>query len=168
MQARIGGPTDGVKDTTREILTVLGAWIKGQFLISLWVTGLYLVGFAIARTPLWPVLAILCGVASVIPHVGGLLALGLVLLFSFVGSGGETWVMVAALAVWVLVSLIEAFILGPRLMGRKLGLNPWLVLLAGIVGAVVGGPIGMLIATPLLAIALVIWRRSRRTQAVKH
>jgi len=67
-----------------------------------------------------------------------------------------------------LVSLIEAFILGPRLMGRKLGLNPWLVLLAGIVGAVVGGPIGMLIATPLLAIALVIWRRSRRTQAVKH
>src|SRR4051812_47583330 len=105
---------NGVKDTTREIVMVLGAWIKGQFLISLWVTGLYLAGFAIARTPLWPVLAILCGLASVIPHVGGLLALGLVLLFSFAGSGGETWVMVAALAVWVLVSLIEAFILGPR------------------------------------------------------
>jgi hypothetical protein len=58
-------------------------------IICLWVTALYLAGFAIARAPLWPILAILCGVASVIPHLGALFSLIFVLLFSFVGSGAQ-------------------------------------------------------------------------------
>jgi predicted PurR-regulated permease PerM len=162
--------------TLREILRVLALWIKGQFLIWLSVTGMYLAGFAIARTPLWALLAVLCGIVNVIPHFGALLSLLLVLFFSFLGSliegnagsDGETWVIAAALGVWLVVQLIEGFILGPRLLGRTLGLNPWLVLLGGIAGAIVAGPIGILIATPLLAVAGVIWRRTRRPKPVKY
>jgi predicted PurR-regulated permease PerM len=153
--------------TLREILRVLALWIKGQFLIWLSVTGMYLAGFAIARTPLWALLAILCGLVNVIPHFGALLSLLLVLLFSFIGSDGETWVIAAALAVWLVVQLIEGFILGPRLLGRTLGLSPWLVLLGGIAGAIIAGPIGILIATPLLAVAGVIWRRTHRAKPIK-
>ena len=152
----------------REILSVLAVWIKGQFVIWLSVTALYLAGFAVARTPLWPVLAILCGLASVIPHLGGLLSLLLVLIFSLIGSNGETWVMVAALGVWTVVQLAEIFVIGPRLLGRKLGLNPWIVFLGGIAGALLGGPVGIIFATPILAVAAVIWRRTRRKEAFKH
>jgi len=84
------------ESATREIFSVLGLWIKGQFVIWLCVTGLYLVGFAIIQAPLWPVLAILCGLASAIPHIGGLLGLLLVLLFSFLGSGADLAAMGAA------------------------------------------------------------------------
>ena len=152
----------------REILTVLGVWIKGQFIIWLGVTGLYLAGFGIARTPLWPLLAVLCGLASIVPHLGALFALLLVLLFSFLGSGGDTWAMVAALGVWALVQIIEGFVISPRVLGRRLGLNYWLVFLGGIAGALIAGPIGILVATPLLAIAAVMFRRTRRNQAVKY
>jgi predicted PurR-regulated permease PerM len=152
----------------REILTVVWVWIKGQFILWLSVTGLYLAGFGIARTPLWLLLAILCGFCNVIPHLGALVGLLLVALFSFLGSGGESSVVAAALGVWVLVQIIEAFVIGPRVLGRKLGLNPWFVLLAGLAGAIIAGPIGIVVATPLLAIAAVIWRRMRRKEAVKY
>ena len=157
-----------MKETIREILVVLARWIKGQFVLWLSVTGLYLAGFAIARTPLWPLLAILCGFASVVPAVGALFALLLVLLFSYIGSGGETLVLVEALGVWAVVHLAEMFVLGPRLLGRRIGLNPWLLFLGGIAGAFIGGPVGILVATPILAIAAVIWRRTRRKEAVKY
>jgi predicted PurR-regulated permease PerM len=155
---------NGHPSAFREILHVLAVWVKGQFLIWLSVTGLYLAGFAIARTPLWPVLAIVCGLAGAVPHLGALFALLIVVIFSFFGSDGDTRVMLTALAVWTVVNVLESFVIGPRLLGRKLGLNPWIILLGGIAGAFLAGPVGILIATPVLAIAAVIWRRRRRKQ----
>ncbi len=152
----------------REILTVLATWVKGQLLLCLIVTGLYLLGFAIARTPLWPVLALLCGFVSVIPHLGAILGLLLVLGFSFLGSGGDTLVMAEALAVWVAVQLAEGFYIGPRLLGRKLGLNPWFVILGGIAGGLLGGPIGILVATPVMAVGGVLMRRYRNRNRIKY
>lgn len=149
------------KDLVRDVLSVLRLWVKGQLIIWITATGLYLAGFAIARTPLWPVLAILCGLASMIPHLGAIIGLLLVLAFSLFLSG-ETSVILAALGVWVLVQIVEGFVIGPRVLGRKLGLSPWLVLLGGIAGALIAGPIGFLVATPLLAIVAVIWRHTRR------
>jgi predicted PurR-regulated permease PerM len=152
----------------REILTVLAIWVKGRILIWLSVTGLYLLGFAIARTPLWPLLAVLCGLVEAVPHFGMMVGLVLVLAFSVIGSGGNTSVILAALAVWVLVQVAEIFVIAPRVLGRKLGLSPWLVLLGGITGAFIAGPIGILVATPVMAAAAVIWHRARRSRAVKH
>lgn len=153
--------------TLREILVVLLTWIKGQFLIWLSITVLYFVGFAIARTPLWPVLAILCGVLTVIPHLGTLLGLLLVLAVSYIGSGGNTSVTLSALGVWLIVQLIEGLVIAPRVLGRKLGLSYWIVLLGGIAGAIIAGPIGILIATPVLAVAAVLWRH-RPKYTVKY
>ena len=157
--------TDG-DSAIREIGTVLAVWIKGRFVIWLSVTALYLVGFSMVQAPLWPLLAILCGLADAIPHVGSLLALLLVLIFTLPAFG--TWTVGAALCVWVLVQIVESFVIGPRVLGRKLGLNPWLVLLGGIAGGLVAGPIGILIATPLLAVGATLWRRRRRKTAIKY
>jgi predicted PurR-regulated permease PerM len=152
----------------REILTVLAIWIKGRIVIWLSATGLYLVGFAIARTPLWPVLAVLCGIVEAIPQFGMIFGLVLVVLFSVIGGGGETPVVFASLVVWVLVQIAEIFVIAPRVLGRKLGLSPWLVLLGGIVGALIAGPIGILVATPAMAVGVVIWRRVRRKHPTKY
>jgi len=145
----------------REILSVVAIWIKGQLLIWLCVTALYLAGFAVVHAPLWPLLAVLCGLANALPHFGGILGFLLVLLFAFLGSGGDTTVLLEALAVWLVVQIVDGFVLGPRIMGRKLGLSAWLVFAGGIAGALIAGPIGMLVATLVLAIAAVIWRRTR-------
>ena len=152
----------------REIFGVLAIWIKGRIVIWLSTTSLYLVGFGIVRTPLWPVLAILCGLVEAIPHFGMIVGLTLVLAFSVIGGNAETQVVIAALAVWVLVQVMEIFVIAPRVLGRKLGLSPWLVLLGGILGALIAGPIGILVATPVMAVGVAIWRRVRRRRTIKY
>ncbi len=158
----------GRDSALREILKVLGIWLKGRILIWLSVTGLYLFGFAVARAPLWILLALLCGFVDAIPHFGMIFSLILTLAFSIIGSAGETPVILAALAVWLLVQVTEIFVIAPRVLGRKLGLSPWLVLLGGIAGGLIGGPIGVLAATPVMAAVAVIWRRTRRKDAAKY
>ena len=156
------------RSAVHDIGHVLWVWTKGQFLIWICVTILYLAGFAIVGTPVWALLAILCGLVSVIPHLGSLLGLFLVVLFSFIGSQGSGTAVAEALAVWVVVQAVEVFVIGPRLLGRKLGLNPWVVMLGGIAGAILGGPIGMIIATPILAVGAVLWRRRHRVDPVRY
>src|SRR5436305_825114 len=98
----------------REILHVLWVWIKGQIVLWLVATLFYLVGFAVFQIPLWALLAVLCGVASAIPHFGALIGLLLVLTFGYIFSGGDALVLTKALAVWVLVQAIQSFVIEPR------------------------------------------------------
>lgn len=154
------------RSTIREILRVLALWIKGQMVIWISATVLYLVGFAIARAPLWPLLAILCGMADPIPHFGALIGLLCVFAFSFLGSGGNLWVMSASLAVWVIVQVIIGYGIGPHVLGRKLGLSPWIVIFGSIFGGLIAGPLGMLIAIPAMAVIAVIVRRWRASHGI--
>ena len=150
----------GRGSTFREILQVLWIWIKGRTIIWLSVTGLYLFGFGVAHAPLWALLAVLCGLLEAIPHFGAIFSLFLVLAFTAIGSVDNATVL-AGLAVWVIVQALENFVISPRVLGRKLGLSPLLVLLGGIAGAFIAGPIGILVATPAMAVLAVLWRRFR-------
>lgn len=145
--------------TLREILRVLVAWVKGQFLIWISATALYVTGFALARAPLWLLLALICGFVEPIPHIGAMVGLLCVLVFTFFGSGGDLWVMGASLGVWVIVQLVEGYWIGPKVLGRPLGLSPWAVILGGIAGGLIAGPIGLLVAIPTMAVVAVLVRR---------
>jgi predicted PurR-regulated permease PerM len=57
------------------------------------------------------------------------------------------------------------FVLVPRLIGRPLGLRELPVLAALLVGSLVFGPIGLLLAVPVLAVGMVFWRHWRRGSA---
>jgi hypothetical protein len=52
---------------------------------------------------------------------------------------------------FVIVQIIEANILGPRIVGHAVGLHPVASILALIIGAQLFGPFGALLATPVVA-----------------
>ena len=66
------------------------------------------------------------------------------------------------LGLWLLIQGIEFFVLLPRLISRPLGLKELPVFAALLLGSLVFGPIGLLLAVPVLAIGLVFWRHFRR------
>jgi len=144
----------------RESVRVLGLYIKGQILITGIVTVLYAVGFAIAKVPFWPIVAIFGGLCNVIPKFGSLIALGLAIFAGWIG-GSDLSHMLMVLAAWVVVQGLEGFVLTPRILGTPLGLRPLAVFLALILGSLLFGPIGLLVAVPLLAVGNVFWRYYR-------
>ena len=143
-----------------EIGSTVGGWIVGQIKVAAIATLFYAVGFAIARVPWWPLVALACGALHLVPIVGGVIGLVIAVAVAYFGApNAYSWI--GALAVCLLVQVLEGFVLTPRILGRKLQLHPLAVFAAAIVGGLLFGPFGVIFAAPLLAIALILWRRRR-------
>lgn len=150
-----------VEDPVRESFRLLGLYIRAQFLIAGILTILYAIGFGIARVPLWPVIAIIGGLSTLIPRVGSLIPLGFAALANLIGDRNWTHLAIA-FGAWVIIQGLEGFFITPRLLSRPLGLKPLPVFLALLAGSFFFGPIGLLVAVPILAVAGVFWRYMKR------
>ena len=139
---------------------MLGLYIRAQVLIAGVLAVLYAIGFGIARVPFWPVIAILGGLTSVIPRVGSLVPLVLATVACLLGD--RSWTQLAiAFGAWVVIQAFEGFYLSPKLLSKPLGLRAVPVFLALLAGSLFFGPIGFVLAVPVLAIANVFWRYFR-------
>jgi putative heme transporter len=141
----------------RESIRVLGLYIRAQFLIALILAVLYAIAFALTHVPLWPLIAIIGGFATFIPRVGSLVPLCLMGLADLIGHQNLMDFLIA-FAAWTAIQALEGFFITPRLLSKPLGLKPLPVFLALIAGSFLFGPIGALLAVPVVAIALVFWR----------
>jgi predicted PurR-regulated permease PerM len=130
---------------------VLGGFIRGQILVALCLAVLYSAGLLITGLRFGVVIGVTAGILSVIPYVGfliGLLASAVVVLVDFSG-----WGLVFGVAATFGVSqLIEGYVLTPRFVGNRVGLNPLETLIAVLVGGEMGGFAGLLIAIPACGI----------------
>ena len=152
-QTRHGNPV-------RESVRVLGLYIRSQIIIATIDTCLYAIGFGIARVPLWPLFALIGGFCSFIPSFGSLITFCLVAVTMLIAGSDWTHIVIA-FATWLIVQTLEGFVLQPILLSKPLGLRALPVFLALIAGSLFFGPVGFLLAVPVLAVANVFWRYFR-------
>ena len=67
--------------------------------------------------------------------------------------------VVLTLGIYLILQLIEGNILVPMIMRNSVGLSPFLVLVSLLVGSTVGGPLGAIVAIPLVAGVTVVLGR---------
>lgn len=133
---------------------LLGAFIKGQLLIALILSTLYVLGFFLVDAPLWLVLGIFTGLSSMFPYVEWIVALPIVLLLSAIAH--QDWLHpVATLAVFGVISPVAGAFLVPRVLGDRIGLHPVVVIVSIMVGGELMGFAGILLAVPFAASAKV-------------
>jgi predicted PurR-regulated permease PerM len=126
----------------------LGAWSRGQLLLMIVVAIIQGIGYTILGLPYAPLLAAWAGLCEVIPMVGPYIGAVPALLIALSQSPLQA-LLVAVFA--LLVNLIEANILVPRIMGRAVGLSPLTVIIALLAGTAVYGILGALLAVPIAA-----------------
>ncbi len=145
----------------RESVYVVGRYLRAQILIAIVLAVLYAIGFGIARVPLWPLIALLGGLANFVPRIGSLVPLALVA----ISIGWVDWNLthfLIAFAAWVLIQALEGFVITPRLLSKPLGLRPLPVFVALLAGSFLFGPLGLFLAVPVLAVAAVFYRYFRK------
>jgi AI-2 transport protein TqsA len=139
-----------------DVASALGAYLKAQVWNAIIVVALYVTGFALTGVPWWLLTGIIAGLLNLIPHLGPLLALALPLLLKWLSSDNLmdlVWIGV----LWLAIQTIDGFVLSPRAAGRA-GVNPFLAILITIAAAFAFGPLGMLLAVPIVAVVLIISR----------
>ena len=144
-----------------ECHSVLGAFVKGQFLVMFLLGVVYAVGLQLIGLEVGLIIGMIAGLASIIPYLGfgvGIIAAVIAALFQF----GLEWTHLAlVLVVFMIGQAIEGYILQPFLLGDKIGLSPVAVVFAVLAGAQLAGFLGMLIALPVAAIIVVLLRHAR-------
>ena len=143
----------------------LGGYIVGQLKIAALLSCLYSIGYAISGVPFWLFFGILCGLLNLIPIIGSLIGLGLTAC-AVLAKDGVIWNYAGVLITFVIVQGLEGFWLSPRILGKGVGLSPLYVFLAVLVGGAMFGPVGVLLAVPLLAVIGVLWRHAAKRRTI--
>jgi len=136
--------------------TTLRAWVVGQLLDMVVLALVTTLGLWALSVPYWLAFGLLAGVAAIVPFFGTLVSTMLPALF--VLSSGD-WVKAGAVvALGVAIHLIEANVLAPFIMEREVALPPVLTIAAVLVMATLLGAVGLVVAVPVLAVAMVVVR----------
>lgn len=154
------------EDTKEDVIYLLDQFIgilltffRGQIIIALIQGALFAMGFALVGLPYGVVIGIVLGVLNIIPYLGSIAGLGVALPLAYFGAGGGLVRLGLVLVVFGVVQAIEGYGLTPRIMGDRTGLHPALIIFAVFFwGVALGGIIGMMLAIPLTAFAVVFWR----------
>jgi len=133
---------------------MLGQYLRGQLLVMVILAVYYSVGLALFRFDLAVPVGVFTGLAVFIPYLG--FGLGLVLaLLAGVLQFASWYGVVAVAVVYGVGQVLESFILTPRLVGERIGINPLTVIFALLAFGHLAGFVGVLIALPVCAVLVV-------------
>ncbi|MGM9567583.1 MAG: AI-2E family transporter [Clostridia bacterium] len=136
-----------------EIDGVLMAFIRGNLLVSLFVTLLTTTGLFFLGVEYAAVLGILYGILDIIPYFGPFLgAIPVILLPLMQGDVN----MILLILLLFGVQQCENFFISPRILGDQVGLHPVTVMVLVLIGGYCGGILGMVGVIPLAAVLKVL------------
>jgi predicted PurR-regulated permease PerM len=145
-----------VRSLARDLSETLGGWLRGQAILMVFVGVLSFVGLVILGVRYPVALAVFAGVTEVIPIVGPWIGAIPAVIIAGVANP-VTGVLVALL--YLAIQQIENNFLVPKVMQRAVGLHPFLVLVALLVGGSLLGIAGIIISVPLAAALQVTLKR---------
>jgi predicted PurR-regulated permease PerM len=142
-----------VANAAREAVVKVSAWLRAQFVLAGVMGTFAAVGLFVMGVPYFYVVALIAAVGETIPIVGPIV-------------GGVTAVVVAlsvspklALMVGVyffVLHQLEANVLVPKIMERRVGVSPVAVMVALLIGGSLMGLVGAILAIPTAAILSII------------
>jgi predicted PurR-regulated permease PerM len=119
----------------------------------LWV--MYGLGFSLLGVENALFFAVLCGLLEIVPFVGNLTGTALTLLVA-AANGGSPALLFGILCVYGSVQFIQGWFLEPLILGPQVRINPLFTIIALVIGQLLWGLPGVLLAIPLVAMLKII------------
>ena len=124
-------------------------YVSGKLIVSAIVGLCVYIVLLVTGTPYAALSAVLLGVGNMIPYVGsiigGIIAFFLILLVAPI----KTIILLVAIAI---SQLVDGFIVGPKIIGNKVGLNTFWVIVSMIIFGNLFGIVGMFLGAPIMSI----------------
>ncbi|MBI2039959.1 AI-2E family transporter [Candidatus Microgenomates bacterium] len=147
------GREERVKKLIVQIEEKLGAWLRGQILLSLIVGVLTYLGLIILDIPFAIPLAVVAGVLEVIPVIGPIISSipGIIIALTI-----SPILALGVAAMYFVIQQLENHLIVPQVMRRAVGLNPLVVILAIAIGSRLLGFAGALLAVPIAVVLQIV------------
>jgi len=156
-----------LKDSTRAFVAeqidvfvdILVSFFQRQIIICLIEGVLYGSGFWLVGLPYGFLIGFALGVLNLIPLFGSVVCLPIALPIAYFVHDGSLTRLMLVLGVWGIGQLLDGYLITPKIQGNKTGLGYAGVIFSFFFWATLMGPLmGMLLAIPLSAFCVVLWR----------
>lgn len=138
---------------------ILVSFFQRQTVICLIEGCLYGTGFALVGLPYGFLIGFTLGVLNLIPLFGSVVCLPVALPLAYFAAGGSVLRLVLVLCVWATGQFLDGYLITPKIQGNRTGLGYAGVIFSFFFWAMLLGPmLGMLLAIPLSAFCVVLWR----------
>ena len=131
----------------------VGAYLKGQILVSIAIGILTFIGFWLIKVPYSGTLSIIVGVTAVIPYIGPVIAFIPAAIVALTVSFG---MFIKMSIVWMVVQMLNGHLIAPQVMGKKLVVHPLTIVIVLLVMGDLLGMFGLIFGIPIYAIAKVL------------
>jgi predicted PurR-regulated permease PerM len=125
----------------------------GMMIACLWI--MYSIGFSIVGVKYAVLFAIICGLLEIIPFIGNLTGTLFAILMVVI-QGGGTEMVIGVVVTYIIVQFLQTYLLEPLVVGAEVNINPLFTIIILVLGELVWGVPGMVLAIPLLAIVKII------------
>lgn len=146
-----------VLDIVTQIQEMVKKYLLGLILQMVIVSTLALIAFSVLGIKYSFLLAIVTGVLNVLPYIGIFIALIISVLITFATASATKVLLV--ITAYVVIHAIDGNIIMPKIVGSKVKVNSLAVIIGLIVGEMMWGISGMLLAIPSLAILKIVFDR---------
>ena len=144
---------DKAKDVMDELGESLKKWLKGQLFAMLVVTILTATALGIMGIPMWLLLALIVGLLNFIPNFGPIIAMIPAVLVALSQSPSMAlWVA----GVYIAIQVVESNLITPLVQNKMLHIPPAMIIIAQMLIAPFSGGWGLVLATPLMVIVMVL------------
>lgn len=145
------------RSRVREILYAIGDtlrwWLIGKVASMIFIGLLTWIGLSIIGVPLALTLGLIAGLLSFIPNFGPILSAFPALLLAFIDSPTKAFYV---LILFIVVQLIESNLVTPFIERKTVEIPPALTISFQLALAVMVGGLGLVLATPILAVLIVL------------
>jgi predicted PurR-regulated permease PerM len=145
------------KSTVERIGFTLTKWLKGQVFAMLIIAILTGIGLTFMGMPMAIALALIAGLLNFIPNFGPLLAMVPAVLIALTIDGNKALVVAI---MYTAIQILESNVITPSIQKKLINIPPALTILAQLFMGILTGGWGLVLATPLVAILMVVFQET--------
>lgn len=147
--------SERVDSIIEESIKVAPNYLQGKLLMIGLLFVLYSIGLGISGVSYFILVSLLASTLTLIPYIGNIIAVCIALTLGFLTTGDSN-VLMGIVITFTVSQFIENYVLEPYVVGDKVDLHPFFVILVVIASNFIWGILGMVIAVPVAGIITVI------------
>lgn len=144
-----------ILNTQSKINYKLGAWLRGQLILSLVIGLVTWVALSLVGLPFAVPLALIAGLLEVVPTLGPIIA---AIPAIIVALTINPTIAIIVIIIYIVIQILENNFLVPKIMEKAVGLNPVAVILSVMIGANLLGVAGALLSIPFISLVIILFK----------
>ena len=124
-----------------------------KMIVCLWV--MYGIGFSVLGVKNAILFAVICGFLEIVPFIGNITGTAITVLVAAV-NGGSFAMLGGIVLTYGIVQLIQGWVLEPLILGPQVKINPFFTIIALVLGELIWGIPGIVLAIPLTAMFKIV------------